>query len=209
MDKTSSDEKLLKIIESTQGAKRAQKVGIKPKLKGKSPFPFKLRFRLKFNLAYLNKAVYGICGILTLFFLYSMINGTRIINKESEIPGGTGSSFFAKLITEGQSVFLSRDEYLEEIKTRNMFLPADLRTGVLGEDLTPKVDELMQDLSLVGVIWSRNPEVMIESTMERRTFLLKIGDIFSQRQYKVTDITRSSVILAIDLDGKAIEYELR
>lgn len=211
MDKSTSDEKLLKIIEGTKGAKRAQRVGVKPKIKGKSllSFPLAFKFKLKFSLALLNKSAFFICGLLTLFFIYMAVFGTGIIHKSLGLSEAEGGSYFAKLISEGEGVYLAREQYANEIVEGNVFLPARLRPRIAGPLIDNTIDDSFQDLALVGVVWSRNPEVMIESLLEQKTYILKKGDIFGQQQYKVKDITRSSAVLEIEAKGEKIEYELR
>jgi len=74
---------------------------------------------------------------------------------------------------------------------------------------TVELANLVKDLKLVGVIWSTNPEAMVEDMVNKRTHLLKKGDTFGANQYKVKDITRSSVILEITVEGAVKEWELR
>ena len=63
-------------------------------------------------------------------------------------------------------------------------------------------------LKLVGIIWSANPEVMIENSKDSRTYTLKKGESLSD-QFKIKEISRSSAILVVTTPAGSKEYELR
>jgi hypothetical protein len=210
MDRTSSDEKLLKLIENTTEIQHAQKAGIKPR----KPLAFKFDFRLlrlfKLNLPNLNKGLFVISGLLTLVFLYGLMSGARMVNANLMFPSSESSAAVSKLLAGIQGPALSKQEYLNEIKKRNIFLPAGEKTpGLEPESKVLEIPELIKDLKLVGIIWSSNPEAMIESTKESRTYSVKKGETFGQTQFKVKDVTRSSAVLEIPTADGAKEYELR
>lgn len=209
MDKTTSDEKLLKLIEGSSGLRPNQKIGVKQKGRGFLPLPLKFKFpTLKhyLNFRSINKGLYLICGLLTLVFLFTIINDGSAVRADLIFPSTKPGGKLAKLVNRNDNIFLGLDEYQQEIKNRNIFLAVGLK-GSSQEELGHDLSQMAQDLKLVGVIWSNNPEVMIESTKENRTYLLKKGDTVSQ--FKIKDITRSSAILETEVEGKAEEYELR
>lgn len=223
MDKESSDEKLLKLIE---GAARAPglskpgfpagKAGIKPKARPPAfslPSLFKALPSLfkawpKIDLARLNKIFFVIAALLTLTFLYGLIADSRSSGADPVFPGGTSPQVF-KAQADGRAI--NTQEYLAAFGKRNIFLPAGKKAagadGQAGE--LAKLSDLLKDLKLVGVIWSASPEVMIEDAFDKRTYLLKKGETFGQNQYKVKEITRSSAILEVQMAGEKKEYELR
>lgn len=203
MDKSTSDEKLLKLIEGSGGQKPAQKVGLKPKGKGIFPFPLKFKFRFLLNLQNIDKGLFVVCVGLTLLFLFTIISGASLVNQDIIFPSAKAG---AKLSLKDDSRFLSLQDYQNEIKNRDIFLAFGVKAAS-DKELAPDLSQLVQDLKLVGVIWSSNPEVMIESSKENRTYLLKKGETFSQ--FKIKDITRSSAILEMESEGKQQEYELR
>jgi hypothetical protein len=206
-DKSTSDEKLLKLIEGASAAKPAQKVGLRLKGKGFPRFPLKFNLRPPVNLPNINKGLFGACGLLTLLFFFTIITGANAIRADLIFPSSKINAA-AKGIAQQGGNFLSPQEYQNEISKRNIFIASDIRAK--GEkELPPELSQLMQDLKLVGVIWSKNPEAMIESAKENRTYLLKKGDTFSQQQLKIKEVTRSSVIFEIEAGGQTKEYELR
>lgn len=212
MDKTTSDEKLLKIIEGTAAVKPVQKVGLKTKDKTKKPLLFGLKFNFKnlaLNLHNLNRGLFILAGLLTLSFFYTMISGAKKVGIDLIFPLAQESLAISKLITQAGSGFLNREEYLKEVNKRNIFLPFSQRAAGSPEGQSPDFLELVNNLKLAGVIWSSNPEVIIENIKENRTYLLKKGETIGQPGLKVKDITRSCAILEIDLAGEVKEYELK
>lgn len=205
IDKTTSDEKLLKLIEGT-AKKPVQKVGIKQKAQRKIPLSFKSFPKPELHI--LNKGLLAICGLLTIIVFYNLVAGVKIMDAELFLPAQKVDASASKFSIQERGGFLSREEYLAEIQKRNAFLPSGLRESIK-EGMSPTLSELVKDLVLVGIIWSKNPEVMIESTKEARTMLLKKGDTFNAEQIKVKEITRNSVILEINVSGEITEYELR
>lgn len=211
MDKGTSDEKLLKLIEGAATLKPGQKAGIKQKDKGKKSFFARVNlkfFRARFNLYNLNRGLYIVSALLTLFFFYTLISGVRLINAGLIFTPQEASPTISKLITKTENRFLSRQEYLSEVGKRNMFLPLEQKTTAQ-EESAKNIAELVKDLKLVGIIWSSNPEAMIENTKEKRTYLLKKEDTFGELPYKVKDISRNSVVLEISTGEGAKEYELK
>jgi hypothetical protein len=50
---------------------------------------------------------------------------------------------------------------------------------------------------------------MIEDAVEKKTYILKKGDRFLKDKFRVKDVTRSSVLLDVYVQGKMKAYELR
>lgn len=69
---------------------------------------------------------------------------------------------------------------------------------LLGTRVQEEVQDEAQDmeinnLKLIGINWSDRPDVMIENTVEMKTYLLKKGDMIGE--YKIEEINRTSVML--------------
>ena len=90
---------------------------------------------------------------------------------------------------------------VEQAKQRNMFTlippktdaPAPAQTV---EDLTPFVE----DLKLVGVIWSDNPQAMIEQVKEGKTSLVGKGERIGP--LRVNEILKDKVVLGLENSDK-------
>ena len=112
-----------------------------------------------------------------------------------------------KIKQSGNQAFLSEQEYTDILDRRNIFQQAGAANVESVDNVV--ITDLVKDLTLVGIIWSSNPEAMIEDAVEKKTYLLKKGDRFLNDRFKVKDVTRSSVLLDVYIDGQAKPYELR
>ncbi len=140
------------------------------------------------------------------------------IIKLKEIPEFVtkGSRSSAKI---PESVLSNRriSDYLEGPRSRNIFRFGDLpeveekQKEVVSEVAPPeeevytKAELLVQNLSLVGIGWSDDPDVMISNVESGKTYFLKRGQRISGL-IKVEAIFQDKVILTYD-NGK--EMELR
>jgi len=215
MDKQTSDERLLKIIESSGEARRAQvNVSGAKKLFGQA---VKLKFNLaalkdifknlKFSLAKINTALIGLGIFLTLIFIYILFSAPTISKSNAAYFNPSDSAAVVKFISAGQEQGLTRKNIASESLKRNFFLPANLKLSSAGQESADVMMEL-KDLKLVGIIWSQNPEVMIENAKDARTYVLKKGESLNE-QFKIKEILRNSAILEINLGSGTREYELR
>ncbi len=97
--------------------------------------------------------------------------------------------------------------YSERISSRDIFKPAQ---GYQKEAEAPQApipaetSKEAQNLSLVGISWSANPEAMIEDTETKRTFFVRKGQPVGS-DGKVVMIFKDRVI--INVKGK--EFELK
>lgn len=212
-DRLTPEEKLLKIIEdpaSVVGRRKFFQSKNQPKKK-KLPDPKILMSKIKgfrinkaslkrFDLPLANKIAIVICSMFTIFLFLSFIKDSIGFKKH-----------FTKLIAEA-SVVSTKDEnlpnldvkeadLLQEARRRNMFsfLPPETKTEVF----TTEVPTVITNFKLVGILWSDNPQAMIEDTKEQKTFLVNTGDEISQ--LKIKRIFRDKVILGKD----EREWELR
>lgn len=221
MDKQTSDERLLKIIEGTSESRRVQGNASGPKKPlGKAPgLDFNLASfnlvslkglfkKLKINLAKINTALIGFGVFLTLIFIYTLFTAPVISKSNAAFFTLADSKALVKFISVGEAQGAMRKNFSLENLKRNFFLPANLKVSSIAAGETDDILEELKDFKLVGIIWSANPEVMIESSKDTRTYTLKKGESFNE-QFKVKDILRNSAILEVNSDAGPREYELR
>lgn len=79
----------------------------------------------------------------------------------------------------------------------------DIEIDIRGSSKVSK-GEMLQDLSLLGVITGDDNQAIIEDKKTKRTFFLYKGDSF--REFKVDDIKEGSVTL--DYQGERIELKM-
>lgn len=204
-DSITPEEKLLKIIEGPDVEKRR----LPPSAKVRSISAASLKEWLavfhidkegfkKFNLKLVNKIVAVICVIITVVWLFDFINtGVKFSGRLKYIMSDTA--------VQGQEerkkpIDLNIDEISTLIRKRNMFTFAPSKEEA---QAAVNIGITLGNLKLVGILWSENPQAMIENSREQKTYFVskgdKIGDV------EVMDILRDKVVV-----GKGSEeWELR
>jgi|GEM_PF-891335 len=217
-DKITPEEKLLKIIENPQTQKRmppagpgAQSVAIKKDLssllKGLRIDPDISKY---LTLPNANRAIAVICAIITVFFIIGyIIYGAQLnIRFNKIVEGASMADINAKGMSAAQDTF---SNILEGARRRNIFTslpmasPEQQQTGaagIAGAPAEPAVESI-NNFKLVGIMWSDNPQAMIEDTKQNRTHLVGVGEKI--REYKINKILKNKVILS----KEKMEWELR
>jgi hypothetical protein len=216
MDKQTSDERLLKIIEGSNESRKAQVnfPGTKKQFGQAASFKFnsaglKNIFKnLKFNLAKINTGLIGLGVLLTLIFIYTLFSAPAISKSNAAFFVPADSAAVVKFISAGEAQGSTRKSIGGESLRRNFFLPANLKVDNVTTEESADVLSALKDFKLVGIIWSQNPEVMIENSKDSRTYTLKKGESFNE-QFKIKEISRNSATLEVNLDSGTREYELR
>ena len=218
MEKGTSDERLLKLIEGGGAGepRRKQNIGISPKKSlselipaGKFKIDLKAIKEFKFNLASFNRALIALASIVTLILIYSLLSGPVVSASNAAYFTSADVAGVAKSLSLKDDLGLARKTILSRDLKRNIFLPPGAKASASLETNGPSLAEITKDFKLVGIIWGAEPEAMIEYAKDSRTYTLKKGDSFNGDQFRVKDISRSSAILEISADGKVSEYELR
>jgi len=163
---------------------------------------------LKFNLAKINTALIGLGFFLTLIFIYTLFSASAISKSNAAYFIPADSAAIEKFISAGEAQGLMRKNIGTESLRRDFFLPANLKVGSITAQDSADVLKELKDFKLVGIIWSRNPEVMIENAKDSRTYTLKKGESLNE-QFKIKEISRNSTILEVNLGSGTREYELR
>jgi len=205
-DNLTPEEKLLKIIENPEIEKRRTPLGIKERVveikavgawfKGLHIDKNTLKY---INLRMANKIVAVLCGFLTIFLVFDFIvAGSNLKKRLKEVitAEATPTIDEKKLSTPPINIA----EVLAQTRERNIFTFLPSKTEPV---IATDVFLVISNLKLVGVIWSDNPQAMIEDTKEQRTYLLNTGE--QMGKIKIKKIFRDKVIL--DIEGQ--EKELR
>lgn len=219
MDKQSSDERLLKLIEGQYGSgTRGSQQVILPQ--GQKPAGKKIQKKfnltellarvklLKVDLAYINKGLVASAILLILVFLFVLLTPPGSSSLSLAGFSSADTLQIQKLINAGQEqAGIRKSISFQDIK-RNVFLPFGSPQGAYNPQEGVDLSEELKALKLVGIIWSANPEVMIENEKDLRTYILKKGDTFNE-VYKIKNISRNSVTLELSTQDGIRDYELR
>lgn len=199
-DKSTPEEKLLRLIENPAQAKEAAVKQAKPaakKVKFKFSFnPAALRQKIKtviFNFRFLNRFMIGLAAVLFMYLIFDFIKGRPNLNKLSAsavVPAGAGVSR-PKGALDIKVVELP--EFLSQLEARDIFHLIPLKKEEKLPEAKEVLSSLLTDLKLVGIIWSAKPQAMIEDKKENKTLLLNAGD--SIGKIKIKEILRDKVIL--------------
>lgn len=215
MDKQTSDERLLKLIEGSSDSKRRQNGQQAPKKTLTGALPGKLNlnslkawkgFRIK--LFDLNRGLIGFAGLITIIFVYSLFSG-QVSKSTAAYFNPADAASVSKIISAIQAQGLMRKNILGQDIKRNIFAPSGSKSSAYTQQEGMDLTEQTKDLKLVGIVWSANPEIMIENAKDSRTYLLKKGDSFNNEMIKVKEISRNSATLEILTDSGSKIYEIR
>lgn len=195
-DNITPEEKLLKIIESPDTHK--QRISPERNKRNKSagiPGSWLNKFSInkeklkRFNLKTANKISVGICVVWTVFSVSDFFKlKIQLDNRYKKIIDGAAVS-----PVEPRRLFIpdvQLNSLQEQIRKRNIFtfLPKPEVTEAAA------VNDEIANLKLVGVIWSDNPQAMIEDLAGKGTYLVNQGEKIGE--LKVKKIFKEKVILS-------------
>jgi len=144
----------------------------------------------------------ALCAILTTFFIFNYI--TSRINLDERLIQVKAEATAYSVDEEKMSLpAVDISSVIATAKKSNMFTFLPVSSREKGGSSKPASQE-MGDLKLVGILWSSNPQAMIENAKENKTYLLNSGDRLGE--FKVNKILKDKVVI-LDKDGE--EWDLR
>lgn len=142
-------------------------------------------------------------GALALLMVYSIIVA---VNRESSI-GRLMQSIshvrFAKSSSQDIETYQPVDYYLGQVRGRDIFNPVgEVKTQVMPEPMPPpeppkpKLKEMANGLSVVGIAWGETPKAMIQDSATQEIYFLKKDDTIGETGIRVKDIFRSKIVVS-------------
>jgi type II secretory pathway component PulC len=153
----------------------------------------KLQPYLLFNLKTINKGLVVVSVLITLYLIIDFIKERPDLNQiyASEVLGHRRD-----IKTSARAELMNLADYLSQIERRDIFHLVPLKK----EETIPTAKETLVSLSgnlkLVGIIWGKSPQAMIEDKQENKTMLLNQGDEIGK--LKIRQILRDRVILGYE-----------
>ncbi len=98
--------------------------------------------------------------------------------------------------------------YLEKVRARDIFRmdeKKELDAVKESVNVSSGKTEITQNLRLVGISWSNDPDIMIEDTKAQKTYFLKKGQVIESINAKVEAVFKDKVILSFE----GVEIELK
>jgi len=205
--KQTPEEKLLRLIENpTNAAKETSllKKGfrlnfswirkvklIKDKIKDKVLHP---SFNLtSLNLKTVNRGLLVLSLMMAIYLIFDFIKGRPDL---SQIYASNVLGHKQEAKASGKTQLMNLPDYLTLVEKRDIFHFVSIKK----EDAVPTAKEAMVSLvsnfKLVGIIWGKSPQAMIEDKQENKTLLLNQGD--SVGKIKIKEILRDRVILGYE-----------
>jgi len=208
-NKITPEEQLLRIIEDPKTEKSKTPLPMKTTygdIKFLTSFFKSLHIQKDFfkriNLQAANKIILVICGIFTIFWLFDFIKTGSMLNKKLEKVIVEAQAYEPQNVNIKPIPEINISDAIMNAKKRNIYTFTML-TAVAQSPTGTDVAAMISNLKLVGIIWGDNPQAMIESSKEQKTYLLNKDDMVDELIIK--KILRDKVILG--KDDK--EWELR
>ncbi|MCP4649718.1 MAG: hypothetical protein GY853_06515 [PVC group bacterium] len=209
-NKLTPEDKLLNIIENPGQGKGNRFNVIKKKsgtaglgdIKSKIQAFWKEKKYLKLlNLKTINRIVLISCVVfavvLVIDFNYQKVRASKSL---ADIQQSTINS--DRWVKEGKLFTIDFEESMRDAQVRNIFsfeAPKKESRKTTKPETEPEEDfsQYMNDLTLVGIIWSEtNPQAMVEDVKKEKTYLLGKGD--SIEVFMVKEVKADTVVLEKD-----------
>lgn len=208
------EKQLLKLIEKPMSQNSLHAAAIKYQglsllslgaLKGRFAF-LRNRFRLDFksvgtqqlDVRTLNQLLKFCVFSLALYLAISVSLSIGQLRRDINLKPKIGKAQEVGSLPIG-SVLKSLSYYLEKSRERDIFRigikKSALDSGLMPKGPSQRIIEATQDLRLVGISWSSDPDAMIEDTKTKRTYFLKKGQTMD-REIKVQAIFKDKVVLS-------------
>ncbi len=205
-DDMTPEEKLLKIIENptvqkarTPLASKVRSLNTESVKEWFSGLRADKNLLKRINLQAINKIIAVICVLVTLIWVFDFArSGIALSKRYKKISSGD----YLDSPAEGKmpNINVTMDEAMTQLRGRNIFtfLPTK-------EEATAAVSvgPTLGNFKLVGILWSDNPQAMIENSKEQKTYFVSNGDKIGDLDVK--KIMKDKVMLGKDDQ----EWELR
>lgn len=196
------EEKLLRIIESSPG-----KVPVKPVYSPRKQQDFKLslktvqaryeeKFKKLLSLRTINIFLVILGGAITLFVVVDFLAGLPRVTNVMRLESSAKNQGIGEMKAEHLKPL---EYYLQEITGGNIFGLPLLQAAASEPKPEPLPQELMKlvaNLNLVGIIWSKPPQAIIEDKTDGRTYLVNRGS--KVKIARVKEILKDKVVLSYD-----------
>jgi hypothetical protein len=222
---TTPEQQLLKLIEGQgkpgqPGVAPAPSAGPRPKGRAFAPgrlfawLAFWKRRRAQkrpragasFGLAEVNKALIAAALLLTVYVVFDAAASARNLQKPTDFAPMKELS--KKAVTESVPPLAETSYYLQKVSSRDIFKEGKIQEAPEPEAPEAPVEietaEAVQNLALVGISWSSNPDAIIEDKSKQRTYFVKRGQEVGDG-VKVEAIFKEHVVVTFE----DREYELR
>jgi len=200
-EKTTPEEKLLKLIENPNAANIPKKAlkkigfsfsGIKKWFAAIKNIRSKKKIEELLSPGFVNRALLIASIILSIYLVFDFIKARPTLHKIYALE----SARQLRQTKAGLASLLNLPDYLSQINQRDIFhfKPVKKEEPMLAAKEI--FNTLASNIRLVGIIWGKFPQAMIEDKQENKTLLLNPGDEIGK--IKIRQILRDRVILGYE-----------
>ncbi len=163
--------------------------------------------RLAVDLSWVNRLLYVAIGCLLVYAVFDASASAINLKKSANFAFQKERSSVSR-VPNVISPLKEAAYYLQKVNSRDIFKEGPKRqttpVEAKAQPIAAPVNEAFQSLSLVGISWSANPDVIIEDKAKTRTYFVKRGQTVGDG-VKVEAVFKDHVILSFE--GQ--EFELR
>jgi hypothetical protein len=180
------------------GALRGRIAFLKNKLKSFNPNELR-----ELDIRVVNRMLNLLIFILGFYFIANFTSSAMRLNQPLELEpkieknASTGTAALPSLLK-------ATSYYLDKIRERDIFNMGARKAADTAKGPSQKLLAATENLKLVGIAWSLDPDVMIEDTVNQRTMFLKKGQMINN-EVKVEAVFKDKVILSYQ--GEEVELK--
>lgn len=145
--------------------------------------------------------------IIVIVLLIFYFTWEQILFKQKLKVLPTGETQKVQKITNHPQIYTTLPDfshYSEVIGKRDLFTASGRKMQLIQEDTTKKMQEMVKNLSLIGIVWEHPPQAIIEDKGANKTYFLYKGDRLGDFQIK--EIFENKVLLIYE--GQEIELAI-
>ena len=161
--------------------------------------------RSPFSIGEVNKALVAATAVLFIYVVFDAVASARNLQRPPNFE--PMKEVKVKAGKEAVQPLAEASYFLQKVSSRDIFQEGRTAAPVQAAPEAVNVQETaeaIQDLALVGISWSSNPDAIIENKAKQRTFFVKRGQDVGDG-IKVEAIFKDHVVVTFE----DREYELR
>lgn len=162
--------------------------------------------KMSIEIADANRLLYAAVAALLIYVVFDAVASAMALKRPANfVPLKEMKSTFSK---ESIEPLKETSYYLQKVSSRDIFREGkkvqQVEEQPSAENVMAEAAEVIQNLALVGISWSSNPDAIIEDKAHQRTFFVKRGQMVGD-EVKVEAIFKDHVVVTFE----DREYELR
>lgn len=158
------------------------------------------------NISDINKGLIVLAGCLSVYVVFDAAASARNLQRPPNFA--PAKDMMVPFQKEQVEPLQESSYYFQKISSRDIFKEGPKEPAPAAEkkiEMAPaETAEAIQNLALVGISWSKNPDAIVEDKSQQRTFFVKRGQLIGDN-IKVEAIFKDHVIVSFEDH----EYELR